>query len=384
MPPSGSVFDLKINNGILVQNSGESLKDFYGIEIMNDGSGINYYGNTLNITDYNQTLYIKKLLNTNIDKCSIECLNIENCVSFDFNSFTKECYLSSFYKETLGGLIQQSNRWTHFEINNNYKIQLNSYLIVLGQMKVNNSLGLLDVHVSTHFGTNSKLISVSGANLNFNGKFSTSPKFEAKICGGILSFSNNEKKKIVNQRNIEIYNDVEYNITNNNYNVDYSTIEKNNTNGLILVSDSTILAQTCYIDNIFSPFPTIIFKSGNHDIYGQIHGNYSLTVKNSAITKFYQNSTQILQFHKIVIQDSSILNIFPTNLTENKNMKNSIFSSINVDHLIVKNTGTLLISIVRCLLNVGDVEVLNDGAVTSQGAGKKREKKNNEQNVEFR
>ena len=65
-------------------------------------------------------------------------------------------------------------------------------------------------------------------------------------------------------------------------------------------------------------------------------------------------------------------------------MKNSIFSSINIDHLIVKNTGTLLISIVRCLLNVGDIEVLNDGAVTSQGAGKEMEKKNNEQDIELR
>ena len=370
LPPSGSVFDLKINNGILVQNSGVSLKNFYGMEIMNDGPGINYYGNKLNITSYNETLYIKKLLNTNIDKCSIECLNVRNCLSFDFNSLKKECYLSSFYKETLGGLIPQSNQWAHYEMNNNYNTPLDSYLIIFGQMKVNNSVGFLDIHVSTHFGTNSKLISVSGANLNFNGKVSTSPKFEAKVCGGTLSFSNNEKKKILSPSHMEIYTDVEYNITNNNYNVNYSTIEGNNKNGLILVLDSYILAQACSINNIYTPSQTIIFNSGYHDIFGQINGNYSLTVKNSAITKFYQNSTQILQFHKITIQDSSILNIFPTNLTENKNVKKSSFSSINIDQLIVKNTGTLLISIIRCLMTAGEIKILQDGLITSEGAGK--------------
>ena len=369
--PSESIYDIKIPNAILVQNSGKSLKDFYGIEIMNDGNGVKYYGDILNITNNNETLYIKTLLDTNIDLCSIECLNLKNCLSFDYNSITKKCYLSTFYKETLGGLIPESNQWTHYELNNNYNIELNSYLIIYGIMKVNNTKGFLDIHVSTHFGTNSKLISTDGSNLNFFGKISTSSNFEAKICGGTLSFHKNEKKKILNINNDIKYNDEEYNITNSYYNSSYSTVENNDKYGLNLVADSSILAQSCYVNNVFLPVPSIIFKSGNHDIYGDIKGNYSLITTNSGVINIYQNISKILHFYTVLIKDSSTLNIKPINITENKKTENNIFLSIMIDTLIVKDTGSLLLSSIRSLLTAQNIEVHNTGLVSGQGAGKK-------------
>ena len=385
LPPGTGLFDIQIPDAYLVENSGILKRDFFGFEVGSDNSAIEYYNNITNYNNYNKTLYMKIINNINLIDCSILCLQIYNCLSFDYNDYAKNCYLSEFSNENLGGLIPDL-KFTHYEITKILPNPLNSYLQIFGKMSVNNT-GILDIDVSTDFGTNSSLLSHTRANINFYGKISTKPYFSAELCGGKISFSAGNQENTVKNNFTNYYDTSGYNITNKYYDLNlnnyyYESIneneknEKNNFNGFFFSLNSSMKALNCEIENYVIPPPIIIFRNGYHNIYGQIHGNFSLIVKNSGYVKFYENNLSTMIMNTVLIEDSSVLNILPINnkiSLISESTVNNEYSSIYLimNNLNLNNNGTLLFSVTKTVLTVSSVTVGSGCVVSSTGAGER-------------
>lgn len=350
LPGSGAVYDIQIDRGIFVSNSGESLKEIYPLEVQNDRQSIAYY-NSINITNSSNETYNKILSIIDVNECGVTCMKTAACLSFDYNVLLQKCYLSQYDMNMVGGLNQGDNGWNHYESNGN-KTNLQSNIIVSGEMVV---LGDENVYINvrTVFNMNSSLLVMEGGKISFNQQVLVSSSASVQLCGGSLIFNDND-------------NVLNYNRSNTHINV----LNKGENEGLVLSSGSSITAKACLV-NDRSVNSNITFQNGNHEIYGAIKGNYTLTTQNHGNVTFYQNLSQSLLLSSVVIENSSIVTVTPSNSSLNK--YNEIGNKIvmYLEKLVIINNGELLLKAMTNIIDISYLFLNDNGLVSAEGSGTK-------------
>jgi hypothetical protein len=84
-----------------VTATGETKKEFFPVQIMNENIALQYYGN---LPRSNQTLYTDVVQSTDIEERPLLCLESEKCISFDYNILSGDCGISAFLAGDTGGL----------------------------------------------------------------------------------------------------------------------------------------------------------------------------------------------------------------------------------------------------------------------------------------
>ena len=351
LPQGRALNDLTITNAVLVTATGDTKKEFFPLQIMGDKVALQYYGNLSNPSNSNQSIYTKIIPNTDSEECSLLCLESVECVSFDSNILSGDCGISAYSAGDTGGLDRNAHGWKHFS-RKSVTTPPNSVLIINGNLTVFGS-GVLDIYIDTKFGTASYFTSLSSASVNFHANVRTSPSFQCEMCGGRMTFAGCDSGF-------------------GSSSMSGSGISGTSSlgdcyHGLTLNYSASILFKDC--SNNDAQIPEIIFRSGRHNIYGQINGNVSIIVGDGSVLTIFQNSTNLLNFSTVLIENSSIVTIAPLDKFT-KNFPYENFSSIiSMEFLTIRENGTLLLSSLKSVLNVKRLVLGPTGVLSGSFAG---------------
>jgi hypothetical protein len=353
LPGGGGIYDIRIDRGVFLSNTGGSLEGIYPLEVQNDREAIQYY-NAINVTNYNNKMYNEILVNIDVDECSVICMKTDACLSYDYNIVQQKCYLSRYSMHMVGGLNKISTEWSHYELNPN-KLKLKSNLIVNGEVSVLGDDNIF-ISIDTYFNRNSSLAVIEGGIINFNRKIEVSSLAGVELCGSLIFDNNNN-----------IYN------YNNSNSLNVSSLEK----GLTLKSGAYIRGNTCLANSEINS--KIIFQNGTHDIYGTFDGNYTLITQNHGNVTIYQNTSKVLHLNSIIIENSSIITVVPLNYTSHMYLKNEIQQYrkneiemiMYIENLNIINDGELLLKALKNSMDIGYLTLSGNGLLSAKGSGTK-------------
>jgi hypothetical protein len=295
-------------------------------------------------------MYNKILNNIDVDECSIVCLKTVGCISYDYNAVLQKCYLSRYTMQMVGGLNMVNTEWTHYELNAN-KFNLKSNLIVSDKMIIRGAEKTY-VKIETFFNKNSSLLVIEGGKINFNRKVEISSSAGVELCGSLIFDYNDNNTSNYN------YNNSDIKVLNESH-----VIEK----GLILLSSSYIRGNMC-LANSKLVNSKIIFQNGNHDIYGTLNGNYTLTTQNNGNVTIYQNSSKVLHLNSITIENSSLITVIPLNSSSHA-YKNKIEMVIYMENLKIINEGELLLKALKNTIDISHLTLSDNGILSVEGSG---------------
>jgi hypothetical protein len=214
--------------------------------------------------------------------------------------------------------------------------------------------GILDIYGDTEFGTKSFFSSVFIASVNFNANVRTSHSFQAELCWGRLTFAARDSgfgfgflssSEFSGPRSIG--------------------------DGLTLNYSASILFNDCSNGDISitTPIPEVIFRNGMHNIYGQINGNVSVIVQNGSAVTFFQNSTYLLNFSTVLIENSSIVSIVLVDEYSDKFSSENFSCTVFMENLTIRENGKLLLHSMKSILNVKQLDLGPTGALSGSFAG---------------
>jgi hypothetical protein len=344
LPRGRALFDMTVPNGVLVTATGETKKEFFPLQILNNKIALQYYGN---LSNSNQTIYTDIVQSTDIEECCLLCLESDRCFSFDFNIFLGDCSISPFSAGDTGGLARNAHGWSHHARKSvtsppNSVLRINGILTVFGS-------GILDIYIDIEFGTKSFFSSLDIASINFHSNVRTSHSFQAELCGGRLTFAASDSGFGFGS------------ISGSEFSGPRSIGD-----GLTLNYSASILFKDCSNDDISisTPIPEIIFRGGRHNIYGQINGNVSIIVQNGSVVTFFQNSTNLLNFTTVLIENSSIASIVPVDKYSNRLSSENFSFIISMENLTIRENGKLLLQSMKNILNVKRLEIGPTGVLS--------------------